>query len=82
MDPEALRIRELVVEAGAMVDWLASGRGDVEIVGAALLYLRDELSMLADHTADSEACSAACGMIDEIQAALAGPTTTAWTDAA
>lgn len=82
MDREAVRIRELVIEAGAVVDWLASGRGDVEIVGAALLYLRDELSGLADQTVDAEARDAACGMVDEIDGALARPASAAWTDAA
>lgn len=82
MDAEAARIRELVIEAGAVVDWLGSGRGDVEIVGAALLYLRDELSRLAEVTADAEASHAACGMVDEIDVALARPVSTAWTDAA
>ena len=73
MDTEALRIRELIIEAGALVDWLETGRGDLEIVGAALLYLRDELCVLADSTDDGEACSAACGMVDIIEDVLANP---------
>jgi hypothetical protein len=75
MDREALRIRELVIEAGALVDWLETGRGDLEIVGAALIYLRDELCGLADATADGEACSAACGMVEAIDETLAATST-------
>lgn len=73
MDPEALRIRELVVEAGVLVDWLETGRGDIEIVGAALLYLRDELCALSDQTGDAEACGAACEMVNAVDALLANP---------
>lgn len=73
MDSDARRIRELVIEAGALVDWLESGRGDMEIVGAALIYLRDELDTLAEHTGDAEACSAACGMVATIDQTLANP---------
>lgn len=70
MDREALRISELVIEAGALVDWLETGRGDLEIVGAALLYLRDELCALSEETGNAEACSAACGMVEAIDATL------------
>jgi hypothetical protein len=70
MDSEALRIRELVIEAGALVDWLETGRGDLEIVGAALIYLRDQLCGLAEETGDAEACSAACGMVEAIDQTL------------
>lgn len=73
MDSEALRIRELVVEAGVLVDWLETGRGDLEIVGAALLYLRDELCALSEMTADAEAASAACEMVCTVDATLASP---------
>lgn len=73
MDPEALRIRELVIEAGVLVDWLETGRGDLEIVGAALVYLRDELCALSDQTTDPEACSAACDMVNTVDALLASP---------
>ena len=74
MDREALRISELVIEAGALVDWLETGRGDLEIVGAALLYLRDELCALSEETGDAEACSAACGMVEAVDATLLGST--------
>lgn len=73
MDSDAVRIRDLVIEAGALVDWLETGRGDIEIVGAALLYFRDELCALAEHTGDAEACSAACGMVEAIDELLANP---------
>ncbi len=73
MGSEAVRIRELVIEAGVLVDWLETGRGDVEIVGAALIYLRDELCGSAEHTADAEACGAACEMVRAIDATLANP---------
>ena len=73
MDPQAQRIRELVIEAGVLIDWLETGRGDLEIVGAALLYLRDELGALADQTADAEACSAACEMVASVDNLLANP---------
>lgn len=69
----AARIADLVIEAGALVDWLETGRGDLEIVGAALVYLRDELATLAEHTDDPDACSAACGMVEVIDATLANP---------
>lgn len=73
MDPQAERIRDLVIEASAVVDWLESGRGDLEIVGAALIYLRDELCGLAGQTADVEANDAACEMVDAIDRILADP---------
>lgn len=73
MDSDAVRIRELVIEAGALVDWLETGRGDLEIVGAALLYLRDELAVLAEHTSDPEACSAGCDMVATIDQTLLNP---------
>jgi hypothetical protein len=71
MDGDAQRIRELVIEAGALVDWVSSGRGDVEVVGAALLYLHDELGDLAIHTSDGDARAAACGMVTVIEETLA-----------
>jgi hypothetical protein len=70
MDMQADRICDLVIEAGALVDWLETGRGDVEIVGAALLYLRDSLGDLADQTADAEARDTACEMVAAIERAL------------
>lgn len=73
MDPDATRIADLVIEAGALVDWLQTGRGDLDIVGAALIYLRDQLRALAEHTSDPEACSAACGMVEVIDGTLARP---------
>ena len=73
MDPQAERICELVIEAGALVDWLETGRGDLEIVGAALIYLRDELCALVGQTADREASDAACEMVDAIDRMLVNP---------
>ena len=73
MDSEAVRISDLIIEAGALVDWLETGRGDIEIVGAALIYLRDELAILAEHTGDPEACGAACDMAATIDETLANP---------
>ena len=73
MDSQALRIGELVIEAGVLVDWLETGRGDLEIVGAALLYLRDELCALSTQTDDAEACGAACEMVNTVDALLANP---------
>ena len=73
MDAEARRIRELVIEAGVLVEWLETGRGDLEIVGAALLYLRDELCAMSDATGDSEACDAACETVRAIDQLLANP---------
>ena len=73
MDSEAQRIRELVIEAGVLVDWLETGRGDLEIVGAALIYLRDELCALTEATGDPDACSAACEMVRAIDETLATP---------
>ena len=73
MDMQANRICDLVIEAGALVDWLETGRGDIEIVGAALLYLRDALCDLASETADSEARDTACEMIAAIERALSQP---------
>ena len=75
MDMQADRICDLVIEAGALVDWLETGRGDVDIVGAALLYLRDSLSELADQTGDPEARDTACEMVAAIERALAHPPT-------
>jgi hypothetical protein len=66
-DAEALRIHELVIEAGALVDWVDGGRGDLEVVGAALLYLRDELAALADDTHSADACQSACDMVSAIE---------------
>ena len=73
MDPEAQRIRELVIEAGVLVDWLETGRGDLDIVGAALLYLRDELCALSGMTGDDEAAGAACEMVATVDGLLARP---------
>lgn len=72
IDVEAQRIHELVIEAGALVEWVDSGRGDLEVVGAALLYLRDELAALADTTESAEACQTACGMVCAIENTLNG----------
>lgn len=72
MDTEAVRIHDLVIEAGALVDWLETGRGDIEIVGAALLYVRDQLDLLADHTADDDARDAACAMVASVDSMIAG----------
>lgn len=71
-DVEARRIHELVIEAGALVEWVDCGRGDLEVVGAALLYLRDELAALADTTDSAEACQSACGMVVAIDNTLHG----------
>src|SRR5688572_25437992 len=73
MDPQAERIGDLVIEAGALVDWLETGRGDLEIVGAALLYLRDQLCAMVGQTTDAEACDAACEMVDAIDRLLLDP---------
>lgn len=72
VDVEAQRIHELVIEAGALVEWVDSGRGDLEVVGAALLYLRDELAALADTTESADACQTACGMVCAIENTLSG----------
>ena len=69
-DVEAQRIHELVIEAGALVEWVDGGRGDLEVVGAALLYLRDELAALADTTDSVDACQSACGMVVAIDKTL------------
>ena len=82
MESDAVRIRELVIEAGALIDWLDSGRGDVEVVGAALLYLRDELCHAADRTDEDEACQAAGATITAIDRALTRPASPARKDAA
>lgn len=71
-DAEAERIHELMIEAGALVEWVDGGRGDLEVVGAALLYLRDELAALAETTHSADACQAACGMVAAIEATLDG----------
>ncbi len=73
MDADAIRIRDLVIEATALVDWLETGRGDLEIVGAALLYVRDELCALSEITADAEACAAACETVAAVDRLLAKP---------
>jgi hypothetical protein len=72
LDPDGQRICELVIEAGALVDWVDGGRGDLEVVGAALLYLRDELAALADTTDSEDACQSACGMVAAIESTLHG----------
>ena len=82
MDSDALRIRELVIEAGALIDWLETGRGDVEVVGAALVYLRDELCQSADRTDHDEACQAAGATITAIDQALTRPVAPLRKDAA
>jgi hypothetical protein len=69
-DADSQRIRELVIEAGALVDWVAGGRGDMDVVGAALLYLRDELETLAGTAPDEDSCQAACGMVEAIERTL------------
>ena len=71
-DLEAQRIHELVIEAGALVEWVDGGRGDLEVVGAALLYLRDELAALADTTDSADACQSACAMVVGIDKTLHG----------
>lgn len=71
-DVDAQRIHELVIEAGALVEWVDGGRGDLEVVGAALLYLRDELAALADTTDSADACESACGMVCAIENTLDG----------
>ena len=73
MDTHAERIRDLVIEAGALVDWLETGRGDLDIVGAALLYLRDQLCAQVGQSSDTEACDAACEMVDAIDHLLLDP---------
>jgi hypothetical protein len=73
MDVQADRICDLVIEAGALVDWLETGRGDVEIVGAALIYLRDSLCAMAEEAANGEARDAACEMVATIERTLANP---------
>ncbi len=70
MDDDALRIHELVVEAGALLDWLESGRVPAEAAWGTLDALRDELCMLAEHAPDAEACEAARGTVSAIDAAL------------
>jgi hypothetical protein len=72
LDAEAQRIGELVIEAGALVDWVDGGRGDLEVVGAALLYLRDELAALADSTHSADACQSACDMVSAIENTISG----------
>lgn len=72
IDVEAQRIHELVIEAGALVEWVDRGRGDIEVVGAALLYLRDELAALADTTETADACQTACAMVCAIENTLSG----------
>lgn len=72
LDAEALRIHELIIEAGALVEWVDSGRGDLDVVGAALLYLRDELAALADTTDSPDACQSACGMVCAIDNTISG----------
>ena len=77
MDTEGRRIRELVIEAGALLEWVETGRADLDVIGAALLYLRDELAHLAGLTADTEAAAAACDVVNGIEAALRGESGTA-----
>lgn len=71
MDPQARRIREVVLDACAAIDAL-KGRGPPEdaLVGA-LYHLRLDLLALAAETCDREAADDACGVVEEIDAALA-----------
>ncbi len=71
MDAEALRIHDLVVEAGALLDWVAAGTLPAEAAAAALDHVRGDLCLLAELTADADACAAACGMVAAIDTATA-----------
>jgi len=70
MDTEALHIHELVVEAGALLEWVAAGTLPGEAVWMTLDRLRSTLCAMADHTNDSDARDAACAMVCEIEALL------------
>lgn len=71
MDAEALHIHELVVEAGALLEWVASGTVPTEAVWSTLDRLRMRLTMMAEHTGDPDARDAACAMATEISGLLA-----------
>ena len=71
MDAEALHIHELVVEAGALLEWVASGTVPGEAVWSTLDRLRMRLTMMSEHTADLDARDAACAMATEIAELLA-----------
>lgn len=70
MDTEAVRIRELVVEACGELERLEAGAPLDEPICALLDHLRDRLCGLADETGDPEARSAACGVVAAIDEAL------------
>ena len=70
MDSEALHIHELVVEAGALLEWVAAGTLPGEAVWIILDRLRAQLQAMAEHTGDPEARDAACAMVCEIDALL------------
>lgn len=72
MDEVAEQIRELVSEA--CEDARAAAGGDASPrVRSSLAYLRAELLALATLTPDAEAVDAACGCVEEIDAALGRP---------
>ena len=71
MDTEALHIHELVVEAGALLEWVQSGTLPGEAVWMTLERLRNTLCAMADHTNDPDAQEAACAMVADIEALLA-----------
>ena len=71
MDSEALHIHELVVESGALLEWVQSGTLPGEAVWMTLDRLRNTLAAMADHTADADARDAACAAVAEIEALLA-----------
>ena len=71
MDTEALHIHELVVESGALLEWVRSGTLPGEAVWMTLDRLRSTLCAMADHTADPDARDAACAAVAEIEALLA-----------
>lgn len=71
MDTEALHIHELVVEAGALLEWVQSGTLPGEAVWMTLDRLRSTMCAMADHTSDQDARDAACAAVAEIEALLA-----------
>lgn len=72
MDRFAEQIRDLVCEACEDVRVAARGNAS-PAVRSSLAYLRGELLALATLTADPEAVDAACGCVEEIDAALGTP---------
>ncbi|MDP8971005.1 MAG: hypothetical protein M3N52_11020 [Actinomycetota bacterium] len=70
MDPQAWRIREVVVDACAAIDAVESGRQPGDTLLAALCHLRLDLLALAADTCDCEAADDACGVVEQIDAAL------------